>query len=50
MIVQNPLHDVENPPQITNHYHVQDTHSKLALVTGVLLGFIAGYFTKVMIP
>ena len=53
-LVQNPIHKDADVPQFlppqkerlgatVNHYHVQDTHSKLALVTGFLFGFIAGY-------
>ena len=53
-LVQNPIHKDADIPQFlppqkeqsgatVNHYHVQDTHSKLALATGFLFGFIAGY-------
>lgn len=51
----NPIHENAQieaphlPPQptqnVVNHYHIQEHYSKLALITGFLFGFMAGYVT-----
>lgn len=43
--IEAPYLPPQPNPNIVNNYHIQEHYSKLALSTGFLFGFMAGYIT-----